>query len=93
MKYRCQVKMIDYRQVDIEAPLNVPLGELERLIAEQAIKEFGDYDFVEVGDVENLEPYPYQAGWKARLERDNKDPNHPDYDALSDPKNQALLKS
>jgi hypothetical protein len=88
MKYRCQVKMIDLRQVDIEVSLDVPLGELKSLIAEQAKKEFGDCDSVEVDEVENLEPYPYQTGWMAR-----RDPNHPDYDALSDPKNQVILKS
>lgn len=54
--YRVQVKMIDYRQVDIEADKPLSWSELQEEASKQAQAEFGDCDDVDiVGGTEYVE--------------------------------------
>jgi hypothetical protein len=48
MKYRFQVKMIDYRQVDIDAEDKLTFEQTKALVADAARREFGDVDEVEI---------------------------------------------
>ena len=53
MKIRCQIKMIDYRQVDVEVEKDISPALLIKAIEEQAKREFGESDRIEVVEVEN----------------------------------------
>lgn len=56
-KYRCKVKMVNYRQVDIVVDdTHLVSGKIQELAAEQAEREFGEHDRVEVLQMVIVEP-------------------------------------
>jgi thiazole synthase ThiGH ThiG subunit len=56
MKMRCQIKMIRYRQVDIEVEPNASGKQIEEAIKERATREFGDCDKIKVAMIETVKP-------------------------------------
>jgi len=56
MKVRCQIKMIDYRQVDVEVEKDIAPALLMKAIEEQAAREFGESDRIEIVEIENASP-------------------------------------
>ncbi len=51
---RCQVRMIDRGQVDVTIDDDTPPALLIKAIEEQARREFGEYDNVEIELVEDI---------------------------------------
>ena len=51
---RCQVRMIDRGQVDVTVEDNVLPALLIKAIEEQARREFGEYDNIEIEFIEDV---------------------------------------